>query len=528
MFKKIVVFILCVSVTFLSACQSPLYNQTEANIADVKIKSQDERQKFDRSLKPKPALVVKNGPYVDLTPISIEKNPAWLKNKIVIRGDQLPFSYYSRTIAAGAGPHILVRYQNELDPAMGVSMNYSGTVKGALDLLATKTGYVYNVRHKQVYWQSLVSKTFDIAFFPGSTNYTMGKTSTGGSQGGGAQSGSAGKPAVVDYSDSEYSNLSAALSVWKDLETSVKSMLSKDGSVVVSESTASVTVRDRPTNIQNVEQYIRSLNKNLSKQILIKIQILEVNLEDDFNFGIDWQLVSKFLAHDSSTIQFTSNEGNVIPNVATLSGKPFPIFGIQGGSSNNNKALITALNQQGKTSVVSEPRVMATNNQVSAIRIVTQQAYVASVENTSQSGGGAGSNSVSSTVTPGSVTFGITLYILPKILGDKIYLQLNADLSTLDDLGTFSTNPSSNAAGTVPNQPNNVTIQLPTISQKHFNQRAMIHSGDTLILSGLRKLNNQVNAMQFLKSQTLGGKGAVAKNTETVILVTPAVMDEKP
>src|SRR5262245_53070472 len=117
MFKKLVGFILCVSV-ILSACQSPLYNQTEANIADTKIKAQDVREKFDRSLKPKPALVVKKGPYVDLTPISLERNPSWLKNHVVIRGDQLPFSYYSRTIAGGAGPHVLVRYQNELDQGM--------------------------------------------------------------------------------------------------------------------------------------------------------------------------------------------------------------------------------------------------------------------------------------------------------------------------------------------------------------------------------------------------------------------------
>ena len=523
MLRKLVGSILCAAV-LLSACHSPLYNQTEANVADVKLKAQEERQKFDKNLKPKPALVVKKGPYVDLTPISLEKNPDWLKNRIVIRGDQLPFSYYSRTIAQGAGSNILVRYQNELDQSMGVSINYSGTVKGALDLLATKTGYVYNVKNKQVYWQALVSKTFDIAFFPGSTNYTMGKSSSSGAAAA-ASTGGPGKPAVADYSDSEYSNLTAALSVWKDLGTAIKGMLSKDCTVMVSESTATVTVRDRPTNVQNVEQYIRQINKNLSKQVLVKVQILEVSLKDDYNFGVDWRLVSKFLKNDNSTIRVDdTNFGRILRSTNTLTGlAAFPKFGVQGGESNNNRFLINALNQQGKTSVVSEPRVMATNNQVSAIRIVTQEAYVASVENTTQSSSGAGSSNTSSTVTPGTITYGITLYILPKILNDKIYLQVNADLSTKDDIQRFSTNAGADDKNP---QANNVTIQLPTISQKHFNQRSVIRSGDTLIMAGLRRLGNEADAMQFLKSQSLGGKGSIAQNTETIILITPVIMDE--
>ena len=146
------------SMLLLVACNSPVYNQTEGNVADVKIKTSEARAKSDAAARTKPALVVKQGPYVDTSPISLQKNPTWLKNYIVVRGDQLPFSYYSRTIASGAGPHILTKYQVGLDPSTNITLNYSGTVRGALDMIAAKTGFVYSIQGNVVYWQAFVLK----------------------------------------------------------------------------------------------------------------------------------------------------------------------------------------------------------------------------------------------------------------------------------------------------------------------------------------------------------------------------------
>ena len=86
---------------------------------------------------------------------------------IVIRGEQLPFSYYSRTIASGASSTILTKYQTGLDPSVNVTLNYSGTLRGALDVMAAKTGYVYSIQGNSIYWQAFITKTFDVAFMPG-------------------------------------------------------------------------------------------------------------------------------------------------------------------------------------------------------------------------------------------------------------------------------------------------------------------------------------------------------------------------
>src|SRR5437016_5937657 len=107
MLKKCLIVCLTLFIMMLSACRSPVYNQTQANVAEVKLKSVAARHKFDATGREQPSLVMKDGLYVDTTPISLARSPSWLNNHIVIRGDHLPFSYYSRTIAAGAGTHVL-------------------------------------------------------------------------------------------------------------------------------------------------------------------------------------------------------------------------------------------------------------------------------------------------------------------------------------------------------------------------------------------------------------------------------------
>lgn len=505
--------VLCLTVLLsVTACQKPvLYHQSEANIADVAQRGKDALAKSNSVGNPVPPLVVNPGLYVDNTPIILSKQPSWLKNNVILRGEELPFSYYSRTLVSGKN-HILTHYQVALDPAVRVSLNYKGDVKGALDLLAAKTGYVYSINGDDIYWQSEITKTFEIAFMPGSTDYLMGKNSGGGSISGGSGT-SAG--IIDDSAASQYSSLKGTISVWKDLEETIKTLLSPTGKVMVSQATTSVTVHDKPTNMALVAKFIDNLNGSLSKQVLVKVQVLEVNLDSAFNYGINWSLVER--AFGGSNVVLNANYGTPV-SLQTLTGADVPSGGLKFDNTTRQTGLtmlINALNQQGKVSVVSEPRVVCLNNQVSAIRIIDQQGYVASVSSTALAGSGAGGSSVTSSITPGTLITGLTLYVLPKILNDRVYMQVNADISNKISIDNFET-------GAAPNQSK---VQLPHITQKQFNQRSVIGSGDSLILSGFRRVQNQVGAMQFFHSQALGGQGATQSNSETIILITPIVLN---
>lgn len=529
MLKKWLVLLLSAAF-MLAACHSPVFNQTDGNIADVKIKSARDLKKSDNLAKPSPPLLVKPGAYVDTTPISIDNRPGWLSNHIVIRGDQLPFSYYSRLIASGAGSSVLTKFQVGLDPATNVSVNYSGTIQGALDMLASKSGYVYSIKNNRIYWQAFITRTFDIAFMPGDSDYLLGNK--GGSGGANTQQSSStaqvSNYTTSDSSDSEYSNIGGKLSIWNDLKDTVTQLISADGKLTVSQSTTSITVRDRPTNVELVGQYIANLNNNLSKQVLVKVQVLEVNLENGFNYGIDWNIVTNAFHNSSFKIDASYGTPLAITSLVSSGANAVgtPSFGVTQNLSGPNgttktgssaipayQILLKALNQQGKAAIVSEPRVLCLNNQVSVVRIVRSEGYVASIQNTSIGATGSGSasqNTVTSQVTPGMVITGLTLYILPKILNNRVYLSVNADLSSNLGFREFG--------------PTDSVIQLPTITQKHFNQRSMIKSGDTLILSGFKQTTNRTGATQFLTSQSLGGTAAEQLNSETVVLITPIIL----
>ena len=276
-----------------------------------------------------------------------------------------------------------------------------------------------------------------------------------------------------------------------------------------------------------VGQYIANLNNNLSKQVLVKIQVLEIDLTSDYNFGINWNIIASAFNH--SPFVLAANYGTpvaitplvqqeAIANATEAAGAsgviPVPNLGFNGdGTTPSYKILVNALKQQGKVSVVSEPRVVCLNNQVSTIRITDQVGYLAEIQNTTVSGIAGSGGTITSQVTPGTVITGITLYILPKILGEKVYLQVNADLSNNLGFQKIGTGGS-----------NNQQIQLPHLTAKHFNQRSMITSGSTLILSGFRKLTNQTGAMQLFDSQALGGRGSKQGNSETIVLITPIIL----
>ena len=122
------------------------------------------------------------------------------------------------------------------------------------------------------------------------------------------------------------------------------------------------------------------------------------------------------------------------------------------------------------------------NNQIATIRITNDTSYVKSTSVTQTPEAG-----TTSSIIPGTVTDGFTLYVLPKIQGDKVYLQLSSILSDLISIKKADNAP----AGTdLKKNPNSTftAIEIPSLAQKMFNQRTALQSGQTLIVAGFRRV----------------------------------------
>ena len=272
--------------------------------------------------------------------------------------------------------------------------------------------------------------------------------------------------------------------------------------------------------MRRIAEYIERLNQSLSQEVAIRIQVLDIQLNKDFNLGIDWNLVAKDVAHDIPNFHLTGNlatptnlvASNLIHRDRNSATAPLNI-----GNINGTESIINALSKQGKLRVVTKPEVVTMNDQIASIRITQDTGYI---ERINQS---YAENYVTTSIIPGTVTDGFTFYILPKIEGDKVYMQISSTIANLERLDKQSTIPADMTANTTSKNQYNA-IEVPTVAEKVFNQRSVVTSGSTLILAGYKRLRDKTPSSKLFGVSELGGKGTQTTNVETLVLITPIIL----
>ena len=499
----------------LSACFSKSYNESSHKVMQTQHKIETAQVKQDRS---QPAVLVKKGYYVDTNPVDIPTTPKWLRTKVTLQAKDIPFGVLmSRLLRKG---NANVTYDNTISTGRLINFNYHGSLAGALKAVAAKTDYAYRISGREVGWSAFEDRTFNISFMPGTSNYMVGQDkategSSGSSGGGTASSGENGNQSLLN--NDEYSNMKGELSVWQDLRRTLHNLKSKDGQVIVSESTTSVMVHDHPRNVKAMTRYIKKLNKMLSEEVNVKVQVLQVELDKDSNNGIDWNAVAKDVF--GTNIRLRGNLGSatdlVATNVVRSGGNG---VGAALAVGRTMQTVIKALQRQGKVRVVTKPEVVTMNNQIAAIRIVKNTGYVKSVSSTITGTTGL----ITTAITPGEITDGFTLYLLPKIQGNKVFLQLSSTLSNLLALQKIEAGGTTSGASS--NQSN--VIEVPTVAEKSFNQRSVIQSGSTLIIAGYKQLGDKAEQAALFGLPALGGYGTKSSNVETLVMITPTILHQ--
>ena len=395
-----------------------------------------------------------------------------------------------------------------------VRISYAnGTFKGLLDTVAARYGVYWKYSNGMIQFYYTDSRTFQITALPGDSNFsatvtsqaasTGGVSSTGGGGGSGGGGGGSGNSGVSS-NNGQNTAFTSQLSVYTSIEKTVVAMLTSRGKVVGSPATGSITVVDTPDSLDRVAEYIETENKNLQRQITINVTVLSVTLSGQDNYGIQWNLVYNNLA---------TNYG--IQNKITAPTGTAPSSFSAGIISSNSKfsgsqLLVQALAQQGKVRQETSASVVTLNNQPVPVQVATQTTYLASSQTTLTNTVG-----TSTTLTPGVVTTGFNMSVLPHVLNNgTVLLQFTADISSLEALGTVSSGTGSGAA----------SIQVPTVDTRNFLQRVSMKSNETLIISGFEQVDDSLtrNGVGTPGNFLLGGgvNGTTAKQI-IVILITP-------
>ena len=394
--------------------------------------------------------------------------------------------------------------------ANNVPLSYDGPLSGFLDVAAARFGVSWEWAGDGIRFYRYTTRTFRLAALPGETvlqnmvSNTTGGTSTGG--------GGAGNSAASETK--QKTQVDSKLSVWSAIGDSIKGMLSDKGTVTVTAATGTVTVTDRPEVVDLVEKFIEQQNASLTKQVVVNVRVLSVELNNAEQYGINWGLAYQSM---SGNLGFKFSNAFIDPSTASGSSLALNVLSSAGQNTNadirswaGSQALVNALSSQGHVSQVTSASLTTLNNQSAPLQVGRQTTYLASSTTTVTQGAGS-----TTTLQPGLLTTGFSMTIVPHILEKgKLMLQYAIDISSLLRMYTVNSNNSS--------------IQAPDVDTRNFLQRVMLNTGDTLVMTGFEQstLNATTEGMGNANNTMLGG-GVNGKRNRSVlvILIQPVVAD---
>lgn len=377
-------------------------------------------------------------------------------------------------------------------------VSYSGRLSGLMDILAARFGLYWEPEGEGVRLFKTKSGTFRLAALPGDSSMlsSVGTQASGssGSTGGAASSSSAEQKSGIQFT---------GLSVWRGVEDSIKAMLTPDGRVVVTPATGTVTVDDTPPTLERVAKFVADQNVALTRQVVLNVRVLGIELNESNSYGINWDAVYSNLGRGFGVA------------MSTASGLPSPTgtltFNIVNTSSmwDGTRAMLEALSKQGKVSQITSASIVTINNQPAPIQVGRQRSYLAS-STTTIGTGGAGNTT---TLVPGTLMTGFSMSVLPHILDSgRLMLQYSGDISSLIELVTVSSDGSS--------------IQVPEIDTRNFLQRVMMNTGETLVLAGFEQVNlsGSKRGIGSADNIALGGGVSTSDNRSVLVVLIQPVM----
>ncbi|HEX9810733.1 MAG TPA: pilus (MSHA type) biogenesis protein MshL [Burkholderiales bacterium] len=233
---------------------------------------------------------------------------------------------------------------------------------------------------------------------------------------------------------------------WKELGDNVRAIIGSSGErrVVVNAQAGIVVVRAMPDELRIVENYLGATHESVNRQVVLEAKIVEVQLSDGFQAGINWSKVhGKYTfgqvgggtAVGSGASEIAGNVGNLNPTTGIFS----PISGTNasafGGifslavNTGSFAAFLELLQSQGQVQVLSSPRVSTVNNQKAVIKIGGEDFFVTGVTSSTTSTVGATSGP---SVELTSFFSGIVLDVTPQIdEANNIVLHIHPSVSTI-------------------------------------------------------------------------------------------------
>ena len=237
-------------------------------------------------------------------------------------------------------------------------------------------------------------------------------------------------------------------------------------SIIANAESSTLSIKASQKKHLEVQTFLDEVLNGAKRQVLIEASIVEVNLNDEYQAGVNW---SKLVESGGSGFGFT--QSLIGTNLANA---PVSTLTYTGANSDSLNATVKLLNQFGNAKVLSTPKLMVLNNQTALLKVVDNLIYFTiDVEEDVQE------NIINRTFTSEihSVPVGLVMSVTPQI-SDVGAVTLNVR-PTISRVLRFVEDP--NPALAI----SDTTSLIPEISVREMESVMQINDGDTAIIGGL-------------------------------------------
>jgi general secretion pathway protein D len=250
-------------------------------------------------------------------------------------------------------------------------------------------------------------------------------------------------------------------------------------SVIANPETGILNIRATSRQHETVQEFLDQVMSSAKRQVLIEATVAEVQLNNEYQRGIDWQRLRSGAAaagvpsfgFGRSGLEFNQASAATPANIST---NAF-VFGGAITSLNFNFAL-RLLESFGDVRVLSSPKISVLNNQTAVLKVVDNLVYF-TIQATQSAPTAAGPGIATFTTTVNSVPVGFIMSLVPQISDtDTVVLNLRPTISRkIGDVA--DPNPSLAAAS--------VTSLIPVIQTREMESVLRVQSGQVAVLGGL-------------------------------------------
>jgi general secretion pathway protein D len=240
----------------------------------------------------------------------------------------------------------------------------------------------------------------------------------------------------------------------KNLKIAIDRMSSQYGSIATDSTTNSLIICDTKEKLEEIIAEIKKADRT-PEQIMIEVVIIDVQLDDDTEIGVNWDSLFE-------TTSGLSYEQALVPAILSA---PGAIGGHLSYSKNSISGAIHALKKTRDIEILASPRVLVVSGQSALIQTTEEIPYT----ELTQSSGAGGDSALALTSTQFK-DVGITLKVKATLADDqKILLAIEPEQS-------INTGVAGVGGSTVP-----------IVDKRKAQTTLLMEDGQVLVMGGLRK-----------------------------------------